>query len=233
MMKKFGNNIWTIEGDTVRMFRFLTFATRMSVIRLNDGGLWLHSPIAPTPERIEAVKELGEVRFIIAPNKIHSLYIKPWADAFPEAKIWVSPRFTERHENFPHDGVLSDDPEISWADDIDQVVMQGHPFLDEVIFLHKPSKTVLVTDLIQNHDARQDNIIFRTLKKWVGIGAPDGGTAMDVRLSFKDKDAGWRSCQKMEEWDYDKVILCHGSCRQENGKAYVQKSFQWLNKGCS
>ncbi|MEM6422136.1 MAG: DUF4336 domain-containing protein, partial [Pseudomonadota bacterium] len=50
-MQTFGPQIWTMNGDDVRMFGVLPFTTRMTVVRLGSGGLWLHSPVQPTPER--------------------------------------------------------------------------------------------------------------------------------------------------------------------------------------
>ena len=74
VLTEFGPDIWTVEGETVRMLGLVPFTTRMSVVRLSSGELWVHSPVDPTPERLEAVRELGPVTHIVAPNKIHSLW---------------------------------------------------------------------------------------------------------------------------------------------------------------
>ncbi|MFL5348211.1 MAG: DUF4336 domain-containing protein [Hyalangium sp.] len=73
MLRKLDENLWVAEQPLNYMG--LAVGTRMTVIRLADGGLWLHSPIRPTPPLREAVEALGPVRFLVAPNKYHHLFI--------------------------------------------------------------------------------------------------------------------------------------------------------------
>lgn len=81
-LKIIGNNIWTMEGDMVRMFG-IPFTTRMTIVRLSNGMLWLHSPIMPNSKRCTLVESLGKISYLIAPNKIHSLGIEPWKKRYP------------------------------------------------------------------------------------------------------------------------------------------------------
>ena len=92
-MQPFGQNIWTMNGDRVRMYGVVPFATRMTVVRLASGGLWLHSPVRPTPDRRRAVDELGPVEHLVAPNKIHGLGIAHGHCLQGEAKDDVSRAF--------------------------------------------------------------------------------------------------------------------------------------------
>ena len=101
----FAGNVWLLEGDEAHMYG-VPFATRAVIIRLPDGKIWVHSPVALTPERIGAVAALGPVSHLIEPNKIHSLYLADWRAEWPEATSWVSPRFTERHPDIEADLVL-------------------------------------------------------------------------------------------------------------------------------
>lgn len=42
---------------------------RMTAIRLEEGGLWIHAPVAPTEECVRLLTELGEeVRYIVLPT---------------------------------------------------------------------------------------------------------------------------------------------------------------------
>ncbi|MBW2399010.1 MAG: hypothetical protein JRG80_07020 [Deltaproteobacteria bacterium] len=45
----------------------------MTVIRLENGDLWLHSRVAPTDDRVEAPLAIGPVGHIVAPSKFHQL----------------------------------------------------------------------------------------------------------------------------------------------------------------
>ncbi len=230
LAEPFGDDIWLLEGDRVRMFGILPFDTRACILRLNDGLLWVHSPVAPTPERLDVVRSLGDVGYIIAPNKIHSLGVDPWRAAFPAAQVWVSPRFTERHPKIAFDGVLSDNgPEI-WADEIRHQVFHGHRVLDEVVFLHKKSRTLIVTDLIQKHDPSGEHGFWRWVKKWAGILGEKGGTARDIRASIADRDAARAARDEILSWDFDALVLSHGACLRTGAKADVERAFAWLDR---
>lgn len=85
----FGQNIWTMDGDNVRMFGVLPFTTRMTVVQLDSGIIWLHSLVQPTPESQRKVDDLGPVGHLVAPNKAHSLGIVPWKTLYSTATIWA------------------------------------------------------------------------------------------------------------------------------------------------
>ena len=108
-----------MDGDAVRMYGMLPFTTRMTVVRLESGGVWLHSPVKPTPERRRAVDQLGPVEHLVAPNKIHSLGIKPWKALYPSAKVWASPGFSKRHPDIAVDALLTNAVEVPWRGEID------------------------------------------------------------------------------------------------------------------
>lgn len=224
----FGQNIWTMDGDDVRMFRLLPFTTRMTVIRLETGGLWLHSPVHPTPERCRAVDELGPVEHLVAPNKIHSLGIEPWKALYPSATVWASPAFSERHPDITIDALLSNDVEAPWNSEIDHCVIEGHAVLDEVEFLHKPSKTLIITDLIQKHEAARNPWIWRGVKHMAGILGKGGGVPVDIRLSIRDKAAARRSIETILAWDFDNLIIAHGHCLHAGAKDDVARAFDWI-----
>ena len=227
-MQSFGQNIWTMNGDDVRMYGVLPFTTRMTVVQLESGGLWLHSPVRPTPERQRAVDRLGPVEHLVAPNKIHSLGIEPWQASYPSARVWASPGFDKRHPDIAVDALLTNDVEASWRGEIDHCVIDGHAVLDEVAFLHKPSKTLIVTDFIQKHEAAGASWIWRGVKNMAGILGKDGGVPLDIKLSVRDKTAARRSIDTILRWDFDNLIIAHGHCLKGGAKADVSRAFGWI-----
>jgi len=216
-----------MAGDDARMYG-IPFATRMTIIRLKSGGLWIHSPVLPNAERLAAVNELGPVKHLIAPNKIHSLGIDPWKARYPEAKVWVSPQFNQRHPRIKADAILDNDPPPVWRGEIDQCIFDGSLFLDEVLFVHQPSRTLIVTDLIQKHDPAAQSWFSRHLKKFAGVLGKDGGTALDLRATFRDRSAARRSLERILHWDFDNLIISHGLCVHGGARPVVEKAFSWL-----
>ena len=227
-LQSFGPNIWTMNGDDVRMFGILPFTTRMTVVKLGSGGVWLHSPVQPTPGRHRAVDRLGPVAHLVAPNKIHSLGIEPWRALHPAATVWASPGFNARHPDIAVDAVLGDDAESPWSDDIDHCVINGHAVLDEVAFLHKPSKTLIITDFIQKHEAAGESWIWRRIKGLAGILGKDGGVPLDIRLSVRNGTELRRSIDTILGWDFDALILSHGHCLKGGARDAVSRAFDWI-----
>ena len=106
-LKKIADNLWIVDGEEVLMdFKFfkVPFSTRMTVIRLKNGGIWVHSPIKPSDNLLFEIKQLGEVKHLIAPNVLHYSYIDEWHQLFPEAKVWLASGVQKRARK---SGILS------------------------------------------------------------------------------------------------------------------------------
>lgn len=225
----FADDVWTLSGDVARMYG-IPFATRATIIRLKSGGLWVHSPIVPDERHFEFLDKLGPVEHLVAPNKIHSLGILPWKAMYPEAKVWVSPMFPQRHPDMVFDGVLTDDHVPEWREEIDFKIFAGSTFLDEVVFLHKNSRTLIVTDLIQKHDPASQSWFWAAVKAAVGVLGRTGGTGRDLRATFLDRSAARRSRDHIMNWRFENLILCHGPCMRGNGKSTFYQALEWLGR---
>src|SRR5687768_4143111 len=69
----------------------LDIGARMTIVRLSDSGLWIHSPLTPEEPLQRTINQLGLVRFIIVPNTAHYLGASTFAEAYPEAKVFAAP----------------------------------------------------------------------------------------------------------------------------------------------
>lgn len=225
-LESFGERIWICDGPRIRMMT-IPFSTRMTVVELESGELWIHSPVDPAQDAREAVRALGAVRYIVAPNKIHSVGVQPWKERYPAAEVWASPRFRERHPAAPVDHVLgTTDP--PWGSEIEAVCFGGSDFFDEVVFYHARSRTLIITDLIQRHDPDEETWFWRLIKRGVGVLGTSGGTARDLRLAFSDRAAARESAEALLRWDFDRVVIAHGTCITEDARRVVEEAFDWL-----
>lgn len=224
----FGDGIWLIDGDRIRMYT-IPFDVRMTVVRLADGGLWVHSPVQGTAARFEAVDALGPVRHVVAPNAFHHLFVGAWLERFPDARAWAGPRLREKRADLPWHADITDTPPDDWAGEIDQVIFGGSKILPEAIFFHRASKALIVTDIVQNHDPDREGPFWRWGKKLNGILAPDGGVPRDLRLTVRDHDVARRARDVMLSWPFDRVVLTHGLCITEDAHAHVERAFAWLD----
>jgi hypothetical protein len=225
----FARNVWTVDGPRVRDMGIM-FTTRMTVVKLADGSLWVDSPVPVPFETLKGITELGPVRYLVAATPRHVWRLERWHTLFPEAQLWVSRStpMTLKGGPLPLTGVLSDAPYHGWADDLDQLAFKGSPLIEEVLFLHKESGTVMLDDLIQVHPIVKGKPLRNALAKLGGVASPYGGVALDIRLSFTDRDLARRSLEKLLSWNFDKLIIGHGDCIEKDAKPFVERAFRWL-----
>jgi hypothetical protein len=228
-IQEFGKNIWIVDGPKVRDMGIL-FTTRMVIVKLQDGSLWIDSPVPVSFETLKEISHLGSIRYLIAATPRHVWRLESWHTLFPQAQLWVTEAspFTLKKGNLPYTGVLRDIPEQGWADDLEQLMFMGSPLLKEVLFFHKSSHTVMLDDLIQVHVLEKGQPISNALLKLGGVTSPDGGVSLDIRLAFTNRKLARRSLENLLSWDFDKLIIGHGRCIQKDAKAYVAKAFRWL-----
>lgn len=230
-LKNFAENIWIADGPPVNFYG-MDYPVRMTVIRMTSGPrgdeVFIHSPIEPTPELLQEVVALGEVTYIVSPNKIHHLYMGNWSDIFPDAMVFASPGLMDKRPELSFDGELGNVPEVDWSKEIDQLVFAGSRVMDEVVFFHKPSKTLILADLIENFDPSW----FQGWRGWIarlaGIVAPSGKAPIDFRLSFFGRRKKTKSCvERMMAWQPRHIIIAHGHCFKDNGMDELKRAFAW------
>ena len=231
-LKEVDQNIWIADGDLIQMdFKVfkLPFQTRMTVIKLNDGKLWIHSPIAPNEELFTELDALGRVAYLISPNKIHYAYIADWKKRYPHAQTWSSPGVEKRAKSqnikVVFDAALTNKAPDLWSAEIDQLIFKG-----EVVFFHKSTKTLIVTDLIENFEPEKiASPIRRKIYRLARVTAPDGQTPIDYRMTFFRRQIEAKvSFSCMLNWKPDKIILAHGLCFFENGIDELKRAFRWI-----
>ncbi|KYC44203.1 hypothetical protein WA1_00505 [Scytonema hofmannii PCC 7110] len=235
-LKPVDENVWIVDGSIVRMAMYGTtipFSTRMTVVRLNNGELWCHSPIELTQALKTEIDALGSVRHLISPNKIHYAHISTWVKAYPEATAWASPgvqkRATQQKIQVTFSADLANEPPSQWANEIDQLIFRGSRFMDEVVFFHRKSATLILADLIENFEPNKVSQTFRWLLKLAGSTDPDGKAPLDLRLTFWGrKNQACQCVEQMLQWEPEKIILSHGRWYASNGAAELRRAFRWL-----
>jgi hypothetical protein len=224
-----GPSLWTVDG--AMQSAWFPFDLRMTVIKLADGGLFLHSPIAPINDIAPQLDTLGPVRWIVAPGLPHHLYVGDYLKRYPPAKLYGAPGLPEKRTDLKFDGVLSDTAPSHWADEIEQHFFRGVPRINEVLFLHKPSRTLIATDLVFNLKYDPNRTAAIRLFAMV-MGANDRfGPHRLVRSMIKDPVAARESVKRVLEWDFDRVLMSHGEVLESGGHEKFASAFAYLWKG--
>jgi len=201
----------------------LKIGTRMTVVRLGDGSLFLHSPVEPDAETRADLDALGPVRFVVAPNKVHHLFVGAYRDAYPQAELWAAPGLPEKRRDIAFHHVLDDDAPAPWAGEIYQLCVRGLPYVNEVVFLHRRTRTLLLTDLGMNF-APPLSLITRF---WIRLNGLHRGFAVSrlMRTLLRDPAATRASVDRMLAWDFERVIVTHGVVLPRSGKRLVRESW--------
>ena len=228
---EFGPDIWISDGPVVPFLAGFSYPTRMAVIRLSNGLLFVWSPIALSEQLKREVDALGPVRYLVSPNLLHHLFLGEWASAYPEARLYASPGLRGRRKDLVFDADLGDAPEPEWAADIDQVVLRGSFVMTEVVFFHRASRTAIFADLIENLPRDWFKGWRAFAARLDGIVAPNPGAPREWRLSFINRRGARAALERILAWPIERVLIAHGESAATNGAAFVRSAFAWLLGG--
>jgi hypothetical protein len=218
-LREFAPGIHLFES-TVRFYG-VRIQTRMTVVQLSDSRLLVHSPVALDPAIRRDLDSLGEVAFVVSPNKIHHLSIGEYTDAYPRAKAFASPGLPDRRPDLAFAGILGDQPDPAWAAELDQAEIHGNLFFAEIVFLHRASRTLIVADLVENLDRETASILGRTLARLFGVGS-EPVASPEHRLYTNDARAAAESLERIQSWDFERIVLSHGGLIESGGRAVMQ-----------
>ena len=186
-MKPVGKDIWVHE-DAMRLAG-TQLRLRMTIVKLENGGLWVHSPTKISPELKEKTEKLGKVSFIVGASNGHNSWLREWQEAFPDAVLYVSSGIPKKLK-LTNYKVLAESNEDIWHADLAREYMPGVPFFNESVFLHKKTKSLIVTDLIQNHCDKRPSGLAGFVTKYIfePIGVKGMCVAPPLKLGFMIKN---------------------------------------------
>lgn len=223
-MRQLAEDLWVVE----RPLRFfgLAIGTRMTVVRLRDGSLWLHSPVALDDELKDALLRLGPPRHAVAPNRFHHLFVGEYRRVFPQLRLHAAPGLPAKRHDLSFDAVLSDAPPPEWAEQLDQALVEGLPALNEVVFCHRASRTLIACDLAFNLGPEAP-LVTRAAFTLIG-GYGRLRPSLLERLLVRDRTRARASLARILDWSFDRVVVAHGSVLESGGHAALRAGYRWL-----
>jgi len=223
VLRPFAEQIWEAEYQLRTLG--MVFPTRMTVIRLPGDRLFVHSPV-PLSESLKArLNALGRVSCVVAPNTFHHLFAADYA-AWADARLFIAPGLERKRPDLACYAVLGERPPADWAGQIDQVRLAGTVLLNEVVFFHRASRTLIVTDLATNL-RHAGSLPARLYFRLTGTYGRLGQNRL-IRWLVRDRRAARRAVQDMLQWDIQGLLMAHGDPLTEGGGQALRRVFGWL-----
>ena len=220
------NRIWIKEYPI--HYAGTRFNSRMTLVRLSTGNLLIHSPCEIDQQTKTTIEALGKVEFIVAPGSYHHLYVGSAQRAFPEAETFICPGIETKNPQLEFDWLLGDRADKRWAEDFEQVLVRGNKYIWEVAFFYKPTRTLILVDLIESFsDATEDvNWLLKIWFKLVYRMWANPKPAPEYQMGWKDKQAAAKSLNKILSWEFESIIVAHGELIEANAKQVARQAWR-------
>jgi hypothetical protein len=225
MLQQVCPGIWVHDGW--KWFYGFVLHRWMTVIALADNRLVVHSPNRLDAGLRAELDRLGQVTCVIAPNKMHHYAVDQFAAAYPKARFFAAPGLPQRRPDLRFDRELGSVAEPEWASVLDQAALAGNRFFTEIVLFHRATRTLIVTDFIENLYPETvgpaGNCVARLLGIW-----KNPSPSPEHSMYLTDLEAFERSIQRVRSWDFDRILLAHGRFIETGGKAIFEAVVQKL-----
>ncbi len=219
MLKPIVDNVWCAESS----LDFPRLPLRMTVVRLVNGDLWIHSPVKMDQTLVTEIKALGEVKHIIAPNLFHNLFVEEAKKHFPGAQLYAAPGLEDRRRDIFWDQHLTRTAPPAWSNDFEQHLIEGASSINEVVFFHKASRTLITTDMVFNLQSPPSGFMSRLFLTIFGTYKHFAMSRLWV-WKADDKKAVANSVREILKWDIDRVLMTHGDIVGPGAKPALEEA---------
>ena len=190
-----------------------------TIIKMDSGDLIIHDPCRIDDDLKKEIDSLGVVKFIIAPGTYHHLFVTDFQEKYPGAETYLCPGLEQKRPDIKFDWILGTKPDPRWEGILEQVLIQGTRHISEVVFLHKPSRTIILVDLLENIGDDYRHKAGLLLKFWWKIVLRmwnNPKAAPEYQMGWGKKNIVKIGLNKILNWDAGRVILGHGENIENN-----------------
>lgn len=203
----------------------LSISTRMTVLRLRDGSLWVHSPVSPTPALCEELAAIGRVRHVLAPNKSHHLFFLPFLEAHPDASGYIAPGLDAKRPELARYATIAPG-DAPWGDELQGFFIEGLPILNESAWFHPDTGTLVLADLLFCFSPANRGLA--SFAAWLLGVRGKLGMSRTMKLAIRDRTAFRRSVQPLLSLPLQRVVLAHDQVISEDAAGKLSRAFAWL-----
>ncbi|HLP90909.1 MAG TPA: DUF4336 domain-containing protein [Nostocaceae cyanobacterium] len=233
MLREIDQDIWVAEQP----FRYfgLSVGTRMTVIKLANHELAVISPIQVSDEIISQLDKIGTVKYIIAPNLYHYLFAANFKNIYPNATFWAVPGLEVKKPDLLIDQTINTHKNSLWTgieyiffNGFRTLGFNGFDELNECVFFHSVSRSLILTDTAFHFDDSFP-LITQLATRVLG-GYQSLSPSLLERLATTEKEKVRTAVEKVLSWDFERVIVAHGSIIEKNGKEKFKQGYEQFLK---
>jgi len=215
-------DLWSVEHHFGWQRGLVQIPVRMTVIRLGNGQLILHSPVPISPALRDQLAALGPVGFIVVPNA-HGRFAEQAFRIYPSAELLAAPAPPARRKSLPFRASLADQPPAAWTGHVESRLVLGFR-LQEVVLFHRPSRTLVLTDLcfnIRRSPSRIARAFFRANDMWQRFGP----SRIIRNIAVSDRAVLRSSLEQILSWDFERIVPGHGDVVEHGGPAALRAAW--------
>ncbi|KAI7468216.1 hypothetical protein KC357_g6802 [Hortaea werneckii] len=253
MMRKITPDVLVCSTPFLRFGR-IKIGGRGTIVKLASGNLAVFSPVALTDTVKKEVAGFGngDIKYITALDQEHHIFLESWHKQFPHAQVLMPETLPEYRKKQGYYQIPQENSvlfkkdtapgQTKVSEEFDQEF--EHEYVSahanqELVFNHKPSKTMIQGDFLFNLPAYEQfsktdmsptsGILTKLMCK---INSTEGEATWQRRFIWYAISAANRqgfndSCQRIGKWDFDRLVPCHGDVIESGGKGIFEKVMKW------
>lgn len=207
-------------------FAGLRVLARTTVVRRADGKLFVHSPGPLDPALRHRLDELGTITHVCCPNRFHHLHVAAFRAAYPGARYLAAPGLELKRADFRFDGVIGEAPVPDLAGEFEYRLFEGLPVLNEVVWFHRPTATLLLTDLLFGFSGEMPPL-KRLVTRLLGVH-DRFAMSRTMKWLVRDREQARRSRDALLAWPFERVIIAHEDLILDDVRDTVAGALAWL-----
>lgn len=225
-LKKIDENLWIVDGE----WQGSLLKRRMTIIRLKNGELLIHSAIRLKEEDYQELEKLGDPAHLVVPNIYHTSEAHFYKQRYPDIKIYcTTPAAKVVSKQCQIDVILPEE----WPEYLNKEVecreFLGTKNLGEIILYHPESRTLVVTDIAFNMSGKAKGFA-KLFSKLNQMEQGFGPTRIFKMFIMNDKKLAATSLHLILEWNFDRIIMNHGDLIESDGHSLFIQGFEKILK---
>lgn len=218
------DRLYVVEGR----WRKSPMERKMTVFALPDGTLAVHSAIAMDEDGMASIESFGRPAWILVPNIFHASEAGWYAKRYPSARVLVPEEVRAKlFEKISRiDGSLDGHWPEELAGDLAVIPLRGTR-IGETAFVHRPSRTLVLTDACFHYRDSDLTAFWRLLMSLNGAFDRFGPSRIFRHIALKDRRAFAASVETLLTHDFDRVIVSHGRTIETGGREAMREAFGW------